>query len=87
MGRPGCAVGIRWGRTSHAPQPLGVRPADAADATLGEVLRGERPGRTTDSERSVYAPVGLPRQDLAVAWAAYRQAERLGVGTRIDLLR
>ncbi|WP_327247583.1 hypothetical protein [Streptomyces sp. NBC_01320] len=32
-------------------------------------------------------PVGLLRQDLAVAWAAYRQAERIGIGTRIDHLR
>jgi ornithine cyclodeaminase/alanine dehydrogenase-like protein (mu-crystallin family) len=36
--------------------------------------------------RSVYAPVGLPWQDLALAWFAYRQAEHRGVGTQIDLL-
>ncbi|WP_327366085.1 ornithine cyclodeaminase family protein [Streptomyces sp. NBC_01217] len=61
-------------------------PATAADATLGELLGGEHPGRTSGTTRSVYAPVGLPWQDLAVAWAAYQQAERLSVGTRIDLL-
>ncbi|MCX5344983.1 ornithine cyclodeaminase family protein [Streptomyces atratus] len=61
-------------------------PATAADATLGELLGGAHPGRTCGTTRSVYAPVGLPWQDLAVAWDAYRQAERLLVGTRIDLL-
>ncbi|MFD9903173.1 ornithine cyclodeaminase family protein [Streptomyces sp. NPDC059063] len=61
-------------------------PASAADATLGDVLRGDHPGRTSAEARSVYAPVGLPWQDLALAWAAYRQAERLGIGQRIDLL-
>ncbi|MFB6989577.1 ornithine cyclodeaminase family protein [Streptomyces sp. NPDC056304] len=61
-------------------------PATAADATLGELLGGTHPGRTAGTSRSVYAPVGLPWQDLALAWAAYRRAERLSVGTRIDLL-
>ncbi|MFE0517523.1 ornithine cyclodeaminase family protein [Streptomyces sp. NPDC058954] len=61
-------------------------PASAADTVLGEVLRGEHPGRRSVEERSVYAPVGLPWQDLALAWLAYRHAERDGVGQRVDLL-
>ncbi|ARF59453.1 ornithine cyclodeaminase family protein [Streptomyces gilvosporeus] len=61
-------------------------PAGAADATLGEVLRGAHPGRTTAAARTVYAPVGLPWQDLALAWEAYRRAERLGIGATTDLL-
>lgn len=61
-------------------------PAEAADTTLGAVLRGEHPGRTSAATRSVYAPVGLPWQDLALAWVAYGAAERKGVGQRVDLL-
>ncbi|MFK0258788.1 ornithine cyclodeaminase family protein [Streptomyces sp. NPDC090445] len=61
-------------------------PASAARATLGEVLRGDRPGRTSLTQRTVYAPVGLPWQDLALAWLAYEHAERRGIGTRTDLL-
>ncbi|ANH94404.1 ornithine cyclodeaminase [Streptomyces sp. SAT1] len=61
-------------------------PASAADATLGEVLDGTRPGRPDASARTVYAPVGLPWQDLAVAWTAYRRAGELGVGRHVDLL-
>ena len=61
-------------------------PAAAADATLGEVLRGEHPGRMSEETRSVYAPVGLPWQDLALAWVAYERAVREGVGRRVDLL-
>ncbi|MFJ9373129.1 ornithine cyclodeaminase family protein [Streptomyces sp. NPDC101455] len=56
------------------------------DTTLGDVLRGDHPGRTDAGARSVYAPVGLPWQDLAVAWLAYERAERDGVGRRVDLL-
>jgi hypothetical protein len=33
----------------------------------------------------VYAPVGLPWQDLAIAWLAYRRAELDDVGRGIDL--
>lgn len=61
-------------------------PATAAAATLGELLRGDHPGRAGATARTVYAPVGLPWQDLALAWLAYREAERRGVGTRTDLL-
>ncbi|WP_018568686.1 ornithine cyclodeaminase family protein [Streptomyces sp. PsTaAH-124] len=61
-------------------------PASAADATLGEVLDGTRPGRPDAAARTVYAPVGLPWQDLAVAWSAYRRAGELGVGRHVDLL-
>ncbi|WP_329348562.1 NAD(P)-binding domain-containing protein [Streptomyces sp. NBC_01261] len=56
------------------------------DTTLGDVLRGDHPGRTDVDARSVYAPVGLPWQDLALAWLAYERAERDGVGRRVDLL-
>ncbi|MFD0417881.1 ornithine cyclodeaminase family protein [Streptomyces sp. NPDC127108] len=61
-------------------------PASAADATLGEVLRGEHPGRVGASALSVYAPVGLPWQDLALSWLAHQEAERRGIGGAVDLL-
>jgi ornithine cyclodeaminase/alanine dehydrogenase-like protein (mu-crystallin family) len=64
----------------------GVGVLRAADATLGEVARSEHPGRTTDTDRTVYAPVGMPWQDLALAWTAYGRAEREGIGRRVDLL-
>ncbi|WP_210587861.1 ornithine cyclodeaminase family protein [Streptomyces sp. GESEQ-35] len=61
-------------------------PGVTADTTLGEVLRGEHAGRGSVTDRTVYAPVGLPWQDLAVAWLAYERARREGLGQRIDLL-
>ncbi|MDH6454423.1 MULTISPECIES: ornithine cyclodeaminase family protein [unclassified Streptomyces] len=69
----------------EAATPAGAASLGEA-VTLGEVVRGEHPGRRSATERTVYAPVGLPWQDLAVAWAAYRRAEREGVGRRVDLL-
>ncbi|MED7923120.1 ornithine cyclodeaminase family protein [Nonomuraea sp. LP-02] len=61
-------------------------PAGAAHATLGEILRGDHPGRTDPGQITVYGPVGLPWQDLALSLLAYREAGRRGVGTEIDFL-
>lgn len=60
---------------------------EVVDATLGEVLRGEHPGRRSDREITVYSPVGLPMQDCVIAWHAYRSALAAGVGTVLDLER
>ena len=64
----------------------GVGVLRPADATLGEVVRCEHPVRTADRDRTVYAPVGMPWQDLALAWTAYERAAREGIGRRVDLL-
>lgn len=53
-----------------------------AAGTIAEVLRGAA-GRTAGEEVTVYTPVGLPWQDLALSWLAYRAA---GEGARFDFL-
>ncbi|PSL08374.1 ornithine cyclodeaminase [Haloactinopolyspora alba] len=63
----------------------GLAPS-TLDTTVGTVLCGGHPGRTAADQRTVYAPVGLPWQDLALAWEAYVQAEQRGVGATVDLL-
>ncbi len=57
-----------------------------ADATFGEVLRGERAGREDGAQLTVYAPVGLPWQDLALAWPTYRAAGAAGDAPGVDFL-
>ncbi|RZU14040.1 ornithine cyclodeaminase [Kribbella rubisoli] len=57
---------------------------DEVSATLTEVLTGVAPGRRTDDEVTVYAPVGLPWQDLAIAWPVFQAAR--GRGQVIDFL-
>jgi alanine dehydrogenase len=61
----------------------GLTATDAA-GTLSQVLRGQAPGRRTDDEITVYAPVGLPWQDLALAWTAYRRSR--GTARAFDFL-
>ncbi|WUJ74752.1 ornithine cyclodeaminase family protein [Kribbella soli] len=57
---------------------------DDVSATLTEMLTGVAPGRRTDDEVTVYAPVGLPWQDLAIAWPVFQAAH--GRGQVIDFL-
>lgn len=61
-------------------------PARAIDATFSEVLVGHHPGRTSEDDVTVYTPVGLPWQDLALAWPLYRRAEAIGSGVEHDFL-
>lgn len=65
---------------------VGLGPEYAA-ATLGDILRGAAAARTGAEQITVYAPVGLPWQDLALSWLAYRRALRTGTGTAYDWLR
>ena len=58
--------------------------ASAAAGTLGDVIRGEIPAHSPEAV-SVYAPVGLPWQDLALTWWLYQRA-RTSDEVIIDLL-
>ena len=71
------ALSLEMGALGNA----GLAAADAA-GTLSEVLDGTT-GRATEAEVTVYAPVGLPWQDLALSWLAFRAAP---AGTRFDFL-
>ena len=63
----------------------GLSSADAA-GTLAQVLQGQVPGRRGTDEITIYAPVGLPWQDLALTWVAYRRALDSGTGAEFDFL-
>jgi ornithine cyclodeaminase len=67
---------------------LGTAALSAADVagTLSQVLRGTVPGRRADADITIYTPVGLPWQDLALAWAAYCHARAASLGREFDFL-
>ena len=60
--------------------------ASAIHAELGEVLAGGKPGRRSADEITVFGVVGLPFQDLAVAWPTYLEAAKRQIGCNIALL-
>ncbi len=52
---------------------------------VGEVLAGTKPGRTSDSQITVYQSCGLAVQDVAVATLAYTRGTAAGRGVVVDL--
>jgi len=54
-------------------------------ADLGEIVAGLKPGRETDSERTMGMNLGLAMDDMAVAPEIYRRAQERGIGTWLAL--
>lgn len=67
-----------------APVEDGLVPADRPLPEIGEVLLGLHPGRTGDTERTLYKSLGMAAQDVASGFAVVRSARRLGIGTETD---
>ncbi len=65
--------------TSGALGTAGLHRGDAA-ALLGQIIEGTVPARADAEQVTVYTPVGLPWQDLALSWAAYQAALQHRVG-------
>ena len=56
-----------------------------AYADLGEIATGLRPGRESDSERTICINLGLALDDMATAIRIYRKALEMGVGKELPL--
>lgn len=69
----------------HRAIDAGVINADHIHAEVGELVTGERPGRTDDSQLTLYKSVGVAVQDAAAATLVLEAARRLGIGHEIDL--
>jgi ornithine cyclodeaminase/alanine dehydrogenase-like protein (mu-crystallin family) len=53
--------------------------------SLGEVLIGAAPGRTNETELTLFRSLGLAVEDLAAAEHAVAAARRLGLGTEVEM--
>jgi ornithine cyclodeaminase/alanine dehydrogenase-like protein (mu-crystallin family) len=51
---------------------------------LGEVLSGDHPGRTSETEITLFRSLGLAVEDIASATLVYRRALERGLGTKTD---
>ncbi len=60
--------------------------AEAIHAELGEIIAGQRPGRTSNAQMTIYGGVGLAFQDLIAPWHLYQQALRQQIGREISFL-
>jgi ornithine cyclodeaminase/alanine dehydrogenase-like protein (mu-crystallin family) len=54
-------------------------------AELGELLTGRADGRQSSEDVTLFKSLGLAIEDVAAAHVVHANAERLGLGTRIDL--
>jgi ornithine cyclodeaminase len=52
--------------------------------SIGDVLTGRVPGRTSDQDITLFKSLGMVAEDLVAADFIFRESERLGVGQVID---
>ncbi|HEY2972317.1 MAG TPA: ornithine cyclodeaminase family protein, partial [Pyrinomonadaceae bacterium] len=62
----------------------GVIGPDHISAEIGEVLRGDKPGRTSSEEITLFKSLGLAVEDLFAAKYVYRKAKQSNVGTWVE---
>jgi alanine dehydrogenase len=67
-----------------AAREAGLVDDDHVHAELGEVVAGDRPGRTDDRDVTVFDSGGTGIETVAAAWMLYERAESEGVGRTIE---
>ena len=72
------------GESQHALSSGLVRPKDI-HAELGEIVAGQKMGRQSPDEITLFDATGLAFQDLVAAALAYRLASERGLGLRVSL--
>ena len=66
------------------PMKEGAFTEDWIHASLGDIVAGKKPGRTSAEEITLFKSVGLAVQDVATAARVYNLARAAGVGTEIE---
>lgn len=69
----------------HHAIEAGMIKADHIHAELGELVAGDRPGRTDETQLTLYKSVGVAAQDAAAAALVLESARRRGIGREIEL--
>jgi ornithine cyclodeaminase/alanine dehydrogenase len=58
---------------------------DTIYGELAEIVAGSKPGRTSETEVTIFKSVGIALQDIAIAKFLYERALARGVGRDIEL--
>ena len=75
-----CTVG-----EMEIPAKMGITSPETVTAEIGQVLAGQKPGRLTPEDITVFDATGLAALDLVTAKAAVRSAEEKGLGTTVEI--
>jgi alanine dehydrogenase len=70
----------------NVPVSKGLFKKEQIHATLGEVITGEKPGRTDNDMITIFDSTGLAIEDIAVARLLYDKARKTGTGLSINLV-
>ncbi len=63
----------------------GIIPEERILGNLGEIVVGEKQGRTDDAQRIFFNPIGMGIHDLSEAHRVYENAKRMGIGQPLKL--
>ena len=77
------AQSITIGEAQHAIKSGAIKESDIM--TLGDVINGEHPGRSSDDEITIFDGTGVGLQDLAIASVAAKLAVEKGEAQQISL--
>ncbi len=72
------------GDLRHALEKGVLTRADV-HAELGEIVAGQKPGRTSEEEITIFDSTGTALQDVAAAAIVYEKAAGAGIGIRLNL--
>jgi len=71
------------GDLQHALR-MGLMQEDDVHAELGQIVAGQRPGRTEPDQITIFDATGVSFQDVVTAKLAYDRAVELGLGSEFD---
>ncbi len=69
----------------NVPWKQGLINREKLAGTIGEVIAGKIPGRTSDEEITVFDSTGLSIQDMAVAHLVYERSLKEYIGSDYSL--
>ena len=64
-----------------------IIPNTEADAEIGEIVNGNKPGRQADDEITFFKSVGVAVQDAVAAAAVLKEAEKKDFGILVEMLQ
>jgi alanine dehydrogenase len=77
---------VQKGETWH-PLDRGIITRDAIHGEIGQILLGEKPGRESDEEITIFDSTGMAIQDNTTAHRIYRNAIQERVGTFFEFFQ
>jgi ornithine cyclodeaminase len=80
------AVFVEYTPQSRVEGEIQHLPADFAVTEMWQVIKGEKAGRTSDAQVTVFDSVGFALEDYAALRFVYDTARILGMGERISLI-